>query len=62
MKKDDIGTMGGTDAADSEGSEEEKFKFSDLKKLGFSFWLVAFSYMFTIMVICEAILISSKVL
>jgi len=43
-------------------SEEEAFKFSDLKKLKMPFWLLAISYMLTIMCVCCSILISSKVL
>jgi hypothetical protein len=57
-------TTAATDAGTPEEAEpeEEKFKFSDLKKLRTQFWLVALSYMLTIMCICMSILISSKVL
>ena len=45
-----------------ENSDEEKFKCSDLKKLNLAFWLLGLSYMLTIMLVINYILISSKIL
>ena len=42
--------------------QNDKFKFSDLKNLRLKFWLISLSYMLTIIMITNSILISSKVL